>query len=494
MKSFSKWSAVWAGAAAALAAALYAGTLSHPPVWDDHAFVFGQPFLRDCANVGRVLAPGAWLRPLPVAGSARPAWLLTVLLDTCAGGGARVAYRVSNLFWHAAGAATVAALAWELTASAPACAAAGLLFAAHPAHVEAVNIVTFRSDQMCLVFMILALLAYREWLRSEGALSAATGSAALVFAAAALLSKEMAVTLPLLALLSDALAPAGDGRRRRLTRWATAAAAALVCLYLAFRAPRSGYVMRSTEDFFSAVRDGGLAARATPRPAAFEDPPWAAVYGDARARALTMSAVLGRELRRLAWPSDLQGDYAPEVVVSPLRLDVLGAWALWLLVVVAAWKLRRRPAASFGLAWAAVCFLPVCGLVALYNLEADRYLYVPTAGACLAAAAAFDAAWRSRSAWARPAAAAVLAGLVAAGAALVLRRNRVYSSDAALLESVLAADPKVPRAHLGLAILAEDHGRLAEARAHLSAAASLAPGYARASDALARFDARHPRR
>ncbi len=476
----------------ALAGALYAGTLGHQPIWDDHSFVFGQPFLRDCRNIVKVLAPGAWIKPLPVAASARPAWLFSILVDTCAGGGHRAAYRLSNLFWHAAGAGAVAALAWELSASVPACAAAGLLFAAHPAHVEAVNILTFRCDMMCLVFMILSLLCYRQWLRARGGEAAASAAATLAFAAAALLSKEMAVVLPALALLGHRLAPVDGERRRRAARAGIAVGVALVAAYLAFRMPRSGYVMRSSEDLFSSIRDRSLFS-AAPRTAAtvFDDPPWAAIYTDARARVFTMSAVLGRELRRLAWPSGLQGDYAPRVARSPWRADVLGGWATWALLLAAAWALRRRPLASYGLLWAATALLPVSGLIALYNPEADRYLYVPSAGFCLAAAAAFDAAWRARRSWARPAAVAALGLLLLLGAAEIARRNPLYESDERFLQSVLASDPDVPRARLGLALIEENAGDLAQARANLRSAMEAAPDYQRARSAYAGFEERH---
>ena len=86
------------------ASLLYAPTFNHQPIWDDHAFVFGQSFLRQCGNLRRVLSSDNFMGVLRVRGSARPVWLASVLIDTCIGGGAIQAYRATSVLWHALGA------------------------------------------------------------------------------------------------------------------------------------------------------------------------------------------------------------------------------------------------------------------------------------------------------------------------------------------------------------------------------------------------------
>ena len=491
---------------------LYLDTLHHPPIWDDHRFVFGQQFLMDCANLPRALSPANFLAVLPVRGSARPVWLASVLLDTCIGDGRLFAYRLASMFWHGVGAALVMVWAVLLADDLAAGIIAGVLFAVHPVHAEAVNIVANRSDLLCLAGMLGSLILYRRGVGGKGWRRwAALGASGAGFALA-LLSKEMAVTLPLLLALTDLLFPlpaAGTGASRRWRVWILYAL--LIPPYLVFRAPRSGYVMPGHQDVFSAWRSRvtlPFSARLGPAPDSALDiqreatPPWHRVYESREVRFLTMSRVFGSDLRLLAWPRRLQGDYAPDVVESWGQPAVLASWAAWLLLLWAAWTLRRRlPLASYGLLWVPVSLLPVSGIVALFNLQAERYLYVPSAGFCLAAGAFLAAGWRLRPAR-RPAApkawlrlracvpgiaASAFALLVVAGAWRTARRNRDYRSELAFFESNRDADDRVPRNRLALGLLYDDQGRSRRAEEEYRAALRLWPGYLKARLALESF-------
>ncbi|MEQ1918099.1 MAG: hypothetical protein ABL955_02790 [Elusimicrobiota bacterium] len=469
---------------------LYAPTLGRPPIWDDHTFVFGQPFLNDCDNLRQVVSLDSFRGVLGVRGSARPVWLTSVLADSCLGGGRVSVYRVTSALWHALGALALTLLAWSLSKDELTALMAGALFAVHPLHVEAVSIITFRPDLLCLAFMLTCVLLHRESRLRSGWRAAAFHTVSLIAAAFALLSKEVAVVLPLLLLLSDALFPTGArGPKRVRGLWAGAArCAALVALYLVYRAPRSGYVMRSSRDMFSELHQKTELpfSRAIKGPVdhvaaePLEDRQWQQVYSDPGARARTMSRIFGSYLRRLAWPWPLQGDYAPKVVSSWLSPGVLSAWAAWLLLLLAAWRLRERmPLASYGIVWTGVALLPVSGVVAILNLEADRYLYIPSAGACLAAAAYLRGAMRRGAAWSRAAMAVFILALCA-GSFLTVKRLADFSGDEAFHRATLAVDPDVPRARLSLAMICADEGRDECAVSECREALRLWPGYPKA--------------
>jgi hypothetical protein len=446
---------------------LYAPTLSHPPIWDDHAFLFGLPFLRKCSNLGRVVSLEGFRGVLLVRGSARPVWLATVLADTCLGDGRIEVYRATSVLWHALGAVLLAFLTWRLSRDDKAALAAGAFFAVHPLHVEPVSIITYRSDLLCLAFMLGCVFLHHESRRRAGWAAGVLFALSMAAAALAMLSKEPAVVLPLLLPLTDIMFPTGPStpRRRRALWLGAGACLALVGCYLVFRAPRSGYVMGGFSDVFSglrkktvlpfsvAIQEAGFKVPETPL-----EPVWGKVYVDPGARARTMSRIFGSYLRRLVWPWPLQGDYAPEVVSSWLHPGVLGAWTLWALLLGAGWKMRREiPLAAYGVFWTAVTLLPVSGAIALYNLEADRYLYIPSAGACMAAGALFSRMRREPRR--QRAATALAAAIICAGALLVTRRVKDFRTEEAFYRATLAVDPNVPRAHLGLAQICADQGR-----------------------------------
>src|SRR5439155_950465 len=86
-------------------------------------------------------------RPLVIAGFALD-WLL----------GSTAWFHTVNLAWHAAASVAVAALARRWTDSTGAL-VAGLLFAVHPLHVEAVANVVGRAELMAALFTLLAVYA-----------------------------------------------------------------------------------------------------------------------------------------------------------------------------------------------------------------------------------------------------------------------------------------------------------------------------------------------
>src|SRR6266540_2455749 len=195
--------------AAALAAAVFLGTLANEPVLDDGWAVINNPLIRTL-DVARIFAKhygssgGA-----TVAGTYRPVATLTCAIQYALHGPAPIAFHAVNVLLHAATTALVVLLARRVLATiAPARAAAGALGVAA---------------------LLLALSPRPRW-------RLAAASAAL---AAAVLSKEIAATVPLLYLLVALLLPAAAGldatpglasRERRRALLAAASVAAALAL------------------------------------------------------------------------------------------------------------------------------------------------------------------------------------------------------------------------------------------------------------------------
>jgi 4-amino-4-deoxy-L-arabinose transferase-like glycosyltransferase len=485
-----------------LAVALYARGLRYGPIWDDHTFVEAQPFLAQPSNLLSVLDPRHLFHVLPVRGSARPVWLASVLADRALLGASFTAHRLLSALWHAWAAGAVMVLCAALGGAPPAAVAAGLLFLFHPVHAEAVQIVTFRTDILALFFMALSLALYAAGRERKARARRAFHAGSLALLAAALLSKEMAVVAPALALAVDFYFPARGWRGR--PRWLMLSAMlALVVAYLGFRGPRSGYALGGRGDAltrllesrpelfepFSAEPLPTDAGSLKPARPSLQSPPWLdEYYARPAARLRGSLQVLLEDARLLFWPARLSGIYDPRPAEGWLDARVLGGLAAAALAAWGAWALRRRaPLAAFGLAWTLICLAPVSGAVELRNLVAERYLVVPSAGLALAAGALFAAAWKRRKR--RWAAAAALAALCAAGAARVQARLPDFAGDAAFHRASVRADPSSPRAHAALARALFFEGRPEESRAEYRAALALWPGFRRAGRELAALDA-----
>ena len=106
-------------------------------------------------------------------------------------------FHLTNLALAAAGAALVVMAIRRLTGDASLAGLTGLLFALHPYHVENVSWVAGRADLLFGLLFLLALLAYERWRLTLETVPVA----ALCLQEAALLSKEAAVSLPVLILI-----------------------------------------------------------------------------------------------------------------------------------------------------------------------------------------------------------------------------------------------------------------------------------------------------
>src|ERR1041384_8360724 len=113
-------------------------------------------------------------------------------------------FHAVNVVLHALAAALVALVALRLGLKQWPAAAAGVLFAVHPIHVEAVANVAGRKDELAAIFVLLALLAHDSGRRIAAC-------AALL---AAMFSKESGAAGVLVLLAWDAIV-----WRRKPDRW-----------------------------------------------------------------------------------------------------------------------------------------------------------------------------------------------------------------------------------------------------------------------------------
>ena len=152
--------------AAVLAGAAYFGAIDNPFVYDDHDTVLGNRSLADLSNIRFILVYSPF-RPLVNASYALDRWLW---------GYRPLGYHLTNIGLHMA--AVVLLYAWirrilfdsgrtrsdSKPARGPSLAAftGAALFAVHPMQTEAVAYVSGRSELMCAVWFIAALLLARD--------------------------------------------------------------------------------------------------------------------------------------------------------------------------------------------------------------------------------------------------------------------------------------------------------------------------------------------
>lgn len=389
-------------AVAAAAVVVYLGAILNGFVLDDVPIILRSTTVNDPAGFWRAFALPYW--NLGLGGDAyRPLAVVTYWVDGRFDGAPW--FHLVNLLWHAGATVAVAALG-RRWAGLEAALAAGLLFAVHPVHVEAVANVVGRAELMATLFACLAVYA-------------ALGRGSVAWSAAALLcglfSKESAAVVPALVVWGWVCGLGRPSRRMGLlfvASWVVLGAAYAVVRWAVLH-PYANFA--SIAPVF--VGEGPVAVR------------------------LTAVAALPDVLRLLVFPAHLRADYSPAertIVHSPLDpafLLGLGCLALWVVLLIVVWR-RRWMVEALGLGWIAIACLPVANLLFPVGiLLAERTLYLPSVGLVLAAGAwlpRFPARrWRL-----------ALAGLVLAGAVRTATRVPVWRTDERLTLSILEDSPR----------------------------------------------------
>jgi hypothetical protein len=438
-------------AAGLLAAAVAAPSIRNDFVADDRWVIAERPFLKQPPSIVAVLTEPYW--PVTFGGSMwRPAVIASYAAD----------YRIShsphwfhavNVVWAAVAAALLALLACELAGPVVGL-IAGLLFAVHPVHVEAIANVVGRAELMAAAGYATALLcALRAERRPIYLLGVALG------AAFGMASKELVATLPAAVVLVYAA-------RRIAIRmaWKPAAAAAIVIV--------GYYILYAWVNAHAVLFAGGLAV---------------GLEGLGIVQRTSAMVPISLEWwRLLLFPAHLSADYSPgELLVSTglTAAHLLGA-LVWAALGFVAWRTRRTiPGIAIGLAWFVITMSPMANIVVPTEfLVAERTLYLPSFGIVFALACALVAApWPPRMRL------GIVAVLVALGAARSIARIPSWHDDE---QHYQALKREAPRSYRTLWLEGNDEfaaGRWGTGEQFLLQSIALAPSVAGPRYDLARF-------
>ena len=453
-----------------LAAATYLNSLTYDFVWDDTVMLLGGPKLRDLRNLPQFfLSDFTTLTSGVLEGHYyRPTLALTLALDATLWGLHPALFHLTNILLHVGVTFLVNRLALAMGARRDFALLAALLFAVHPAHVEVVAFVAARVDLLLSIGVLGCLLAYR---RSDapGRERIAWGGAALAMQAFALFSKEVAVTLPALLVLSDLLhSPASDQPAERMTlRRALMRSLPFWIVSVAFVTFRFSQLLSIAGD---RLQGSGFWQRL---PGSFE----------LLARYVILSLV----------PTHMQPFYSLRRPESFLSLwPALGMLIGGGLVALLIWSWRRAPRVAFGTAWFLVTISPVVDLVPLSPREmglADRYLYLPSVGVSILLALGFAAllgpTGGQRWPFRRLAAWGGLILLLIAYPWQLFRYAPVWRNDLTLYTRMTEVAPRAPIPYLNLGLTYFRANDLPRATAALEQAVRLNPTLPRPRTILA---------
>jgi len=419
-------------------AIIYGQTIRVPPIgYEDPFYLVHSPYVRVNPAFSRLDA--VWTEPY--FANFHPVTTTTWLIDRALADKTQpfdgLPFRITQLLYAFLGASLLIWLYRRLGVPTIIAVLGALVFAVHPIHAEVVAWLSARKDLVSLIFIVLSFLA---WL---WALAASTVSqwrlrhALTVFLVLfAVLSKPVAVILPALfaayEFCSGAHAPITSWRWTKrhchplLTRVLALTAIFLVVGGLStkiFRtvlerdAMHGGWlifvpvgvlllilaVAPSAEEL-AAFRDGSSAGMRVLGPpfvalsvvfgAGSAWTIWAQQQVGAIKGGLTLLPTLNLTFEvMLAYagkafvPAHMSASYTwmggPNVSVKGLLGAALVCAAVWIAMRLAGSLDRNRRLIAFGIFWYLIALIPVSNLIPTSTKMADRYLFVPTAGAIL---------------------------------------------------------------------------------------------------------------
>jgi hypothetical protein len=370
---------------AVVAVLLYAHTLGGTWVYDDRFHAHDDPRLKEPGRWREYLTEGYF--PGGVDHLWRPLVSASYAVQWKVFGERAWAFHLVNVLLHAAASALVAVLArrlgsrFDTTAHGPQAGRlngltgglgsrlswcdrvaliAGLLFAAHPVHVEGVAYIVGRADSLCAVGALGALVLMLR------PLSAGRALAVIACVAVAVLSKEQGLLVPLM------LAAVWFMRTRESQPSARERAAGrLLAVLLLFAL--AGYVIYRDRILPWYWEKGMLDYATQPM-----------IRSGLRDRVLIPFALLGRAVGLLVLPVKLSPEYGLAVITSR---QAVGDLYLYLGIAAAvtgtagavvAWR-RRAWSVVFLLGCAGLTYGMVANVMLIGVVFAERLLYLPSA-------------------------------------------------------------------------------------------------------------------
>jgi hypothetical protein len=367
--------------------------------WDDNVYVVQNPWIRALSweNVKGIFTQPYFQNYLPLH-------LFSYMIDHALWGLRAMGYHLSSVLLHGLNTVLCLAVVRRMSRSLMIAFLAALLFAVHPAHVEAVAWVSSRKEVLSTTFLLLSLLFY-VMARSGGSLRTGPYVASVAAFLLAMLSKVSVVVLPAFLLALDAM-PAGTGSRPR---------------------PRPSLARALLEKIPYGIVGAVL------------------IFVNSRVQVTARAAYAHEPLRYLSVKGHAVWNYvgllfgsgnSPDYDLPVLDANPFGvplALAGWVLFPAAAFVLyrARRRLEFLGVVWVFITLLPAL-LFPLVTYMAERYLYAPSVGICWAIAAAAVGLTARRGTLAKGAAVAVMVALVSFFTVRTIQYSRVWSGSEAL--------------------------------------------------------------
>jgi protein O-mannosyl-transferase len=405
--------------------------------WDDDINILENTSVRsmDPANLKRIFSESVQKIYIPLT-------TLSYAVEYQAVGHQPFLYHLNNVILHIFNTLLVFVIAWRFGLTAGGALLAALLFGVHPMKVESVAWVTERKDVLYAFFYLLSVFFYMRYLQCRGTARCAPTQIYIAAVAAGFLSvlaKPMALSLPLILALIDWLQRRPWSRRS----WTDKIPFVLTIAPVVW--------ITYAQHVRNPVTDAGQAVLIWI---------WTFVFYLWK---FAVPVVL-IPLYRLPQPVSLANPHflIPAMVVVSLIISLI------------VWRRNRWWLFAVGYYVLSIFFLLRFDVGVDLNVVADRFMYLPCLGFCLAAGVLF-----SRF---TPARRAVIVSAAVIGLLMIktYAQSQVWQTPMSLWNYVVAKDPQSHIGYNNRGNIFNERDQLNEAMADYQKAIAINPGFARA--------------
>lgn len=435
------------------AALLYGRTANYDIVWDDAMVLTASKTPLNAAGLKEIFTT-------PVDKLYRPLRTLCFAIENALNAGTRE-YHVTNTVIYALACLLFFHFVSRLTGSLKIAACAAALFAAHPLHAEVVSSISNgRADLMCAAFIFSSLYCFTHAPQAPfyGLLSPA-------LFALAVLSKESAIVfsgLIFIISLQRGLCERREGVFEAVRK--------AVIFTFPFIAASIIYVIVRHSILGGVSQASGYHG------------------GSLKNTALTSMSVAPDYAAALFFPLKQCALYTVAPLTGFTPKAALGMFLVASLIAAGTASLRRSPVVSFSLLFILLTWLPASNLIPLSTIKAARFMFLPSAGACVLAAAVLERAAKglSRKEGARAAIVAAATGaIVCVYSVYTLSASSVWRNSATLWTDSITCAPHSPISWNNYGRTIYDPNKPAAAEAAFLKAISINPGFAQPYENLA---------
>lgn len=433
---------------------IYRNSLHNPFIWDDQYLIIENHFIKSFKYIFEIFKHHLYYSSAGVSNFYRPLQTFSLMIDYTLFKGNPLGYHSINILFHVSCAFVTYLLIALVSKRRVVGFLVGLIFLVHPANSTVVDYISSRADSMATLFVLLSVFLFTLYVLKERPKVYLIGS--LVAFVLALLSKELAIILPFLLLITTLFVVPGKKELLRKT--------------IPFFVVLAGYaVLRSTVLNFHPAGGGNSVS----------------LY----IRLLTTSESFVRLIGVILAPLEIHIEKSIPFTAGLSQVSTIISLIVLSAIGIFMYRVKRYSGLCFfGLVWFFVALIPMANIVPINATFADHWLYLPCIGLFLSIIGGFaelseKIKLNRRDALIKTALFLYVIAVITLSF-MTVKQNNIWKDPLNFYRLALKYSPDSYRAHNEIGIIYLDQGKYPMAISEFAEAISANPLFDQAYDNL----------